>query len=215
MFPWLDSSGNYQTIVSLTSECDAASTRPHLRTQDFSKLPLPHATLSHRWQEREILFKVLCRERINKLVSEPAFAKIRESCHQARCDGLTWIWNSTCCIDKSSSAKLSGAINSMSRWYQNSCVYYISLDDYDAGQESAIQADPHSAIALQNDDPRFTKSKLFTSGWTLQDIIAPRRLIFLTPAGLNLAPRSWSLGVVLHSAQEFSPISWRLTDVVA
>ena len=36
---------------------------------------------------------------------------------QALEDGLTHAWIDTCCIDKSSSAELSEAINSMFRWY--------------------------------------------------------------------------------------------------
>jgi len=34
-----------------------------------------------------------------------------------------------CCIDKTSSAELSEAINSMYRWYAKSAVYYAVLED--------------------------------------------------------------------------------------
>ena len=37
----------------------------------------------------------------------------------------------TCCIDKTSSADLSEAINSMYRWYGKADVYYAYLSDVD------------------------------------------------------------------------------------
>ena len=41
------------------------------------------------------------------------FEKIERSRQQAKADGHDWIWVDTCCIDKTSSADLSEAINSM------------------------------------------------------------------------------------------------------
>lgn len=41
------------------------------------------------------------------------FSKIYMTCLQALRDGLDYVWVDTCCIDKSSSAELSEAINSM------------------------------------------------------------------------------------------------------
>ena len=38
----------------------------------------------------------------------------------------------TCCIDKSSSAELQEAINSMYRWYSEAAVCYVYLSDIDA-----------------------------------------------------------------------------------
>ena len=64
-----------------------------------------------------------------------------------------------CCIDKTSSAELSEAINSMYRWYQESGVCYAYLADV-----------PPNA---------FSKSRWFTRGWTLQELIAPSTVIFL------------------------------------
>jgi hypothetical protein len=36
---------------------------------------------------------------------------------QALADSLEWVWVDTCCIEKSSSAELSEAINSIYAWY--------------------------------------------------------------------------------------------------
>ncbi|KAH6714351.1 hypothetical protein BKA61DRAFT_632289 [Leptodontidium sp. MPI-SDFR-AT-0119] len=43
--------------------------------------------------------------------------KIEGVCGIAVSDGFEYIWIDTCCIDKTSSAELSEAINSMFRWY--------------------------------------------------------------------------------------------------
>ncbi|KAH8648651.1 hypothetical protein BX600DRAFT_530428 [Xylariales sp. PMI_506] len=44
----------------------------------------------------------------------------------AKKNGFSRIWIDTCCIDKTSSAELSEAINSMYQWYQNAAVCYFS-----------------------------------------------------------------------------------------
>ncbi|KAK0614948.1 hypothetical protein B0T17DRAFT_592806 [Bombardia bombarda] len=69
------------------------------------------------------------------------YAKIVGCCARAREDGYEYAWVDTCCIDKTSSAELSEAINSMYRWYQEAhiCYAYIKssgpipslLRDYD------------------------------------------------------------------------------------
>jgi hypothetical protein len=70
----------------------------------------------------------------------------------------------TCCIDKSSSAELSEAINSMWRWYRESTACYAYLDDVDRSDHTA--------------DANLAESKWFTRGWTLQELLAPSNLIF-------------------------------------
>jgi hypothetical protein len=72
-------------------------------------------------------------------------------------------WIDSCCIDKSSSAELSEAINSMYKWYTNAQVCYVYLCDVDAHE------DVKSALRL---------SQWFTRGWTLQEILAPRIVEF-------------------------------------
>lgn len=57
------------------------------------------------------------------------FAKIQATCRQAQRDGLDYAWVDTCCIDKTSSAELGEAINSMFKWYKNSAVCYAFLED--------------------------------------------------------------------------------------
>lgn len=46
------------------------------------------------------------------------FKKINGACLQAKKDNLQWLWCDTNCIDKTSSAELTEAINSMFAWYR-------------------------------------------------------------------------------------------------
>jgi heterokaryon incompatibility protein (HET) len=115
---------------------------------------------------------------LKALKAKRGWAKIEKSCSQARHLGLHYVWVDTCCIDKSSSAELTEAINSMYRWYQESSVCFAFME--------GLPADPE----FQNADPKdevLSKDKLvsdllccrwFSRGWTLQELIAPRDLVF-------------------------------------
>jgi hypothetical protein len=83
---------------------------------EFFKSNIPeYAILSHRWGAEETTFEDLQNRTGTKKAS---YKKIRFYGEQARHDGLKYLWVDTCCIDKSSSAELSEAINSMFRWYR-------------------------------------------------------------------------------------------------
>ncbi|ROV87718.1 hypothetical protein VSDG_09744 [Cytospora chrysosperma] len=66
-----------------------------LEFEDFASLETTpkYAILSHTWGNEEVTYEDMR-------------------------DGLEHFWVDTCCIDKSSSAELSEAINSMFKWYQ-------------------------------------------------------------------------------------------------
>jgi hypothetical protein len=80
-----------------------------------------YAILSYTWgsDTEEVTFENL-KDGTGK--DKAGYAKIRFCAEQAGCDGLRYFWVDTCCIDKSSSAELSEAINSMFKWYQQSSV---------------------------------------------------------------------------------------------
>src|SRR5271170_5421160 len=129
-----------------------------------------YAILSHTWGAEEVTFKDLM-DQTGK--SKGGFNKIRFCGEQAANDGLKYFWVDTCCIDKSSSAELTEAINSMFRWYRNAVKCYVYLSDVSTLRH------------FENDDlPRptwklaFRKSRWFTRGWTLQELIAPTSVEF-------------------------------------
>ncbi|KAK8060678.1 hypothetical protein PG996_010608 [Apiospora saccharicola] len=98
-----------------------------LQLERFDVEPPPYATLSHRWRDGEISFGEFAD--LDKRQGKAGFTKILDTCAQARKDNLAYVWVDTCCIDKSSSAELSEAINSMFAWYRSAKVCYALLDD--------------------------------------------------------------------------------------
>ena len=115
--------------------------------------------------------------------SKAGYAKVLKSCEKARQDGHQYIWIDTCCIDKRSSAELSEAINSMWKWYQKSKVCYAYLCDVPSRGELNLGSADYDA---------FSKSRWFTRGWTLQELLAPNMIVFLcqdwTVIGLKVLP---------------------------
>ena len=94
--------------------------------------------------------------------------KVRRACAVARAHGYRYIWIDSCCIDKTSSEELSEAINSMFTWYRDASVCYSFLEDVSSG------------LSPRADLSGFRTSRWFTRGWTLQELIAPRNVIFLS-----------------------------------
>lgn len=128
----------------------------------------PYAILSHRWRgDSEVLFSHIGNLDVAKQMQ--GFVKIARCASQAIEDKLEYVWVDTCCIDKSSSSELSEAINSMFLWYKNSAICYVYLDDVESNPED------HEA-----QEASFARSEWFTRGWTLQELIAPRRVVFYT-----------------------------------
>jgi hypothetical protein len=87
----------------------------------------------------------------------------------------------TVCIDKTSSAELSEAINSMYRWYQEAGVCYTYLADVPSNVVNC------RAKVVSSE---FSKSRWFTRGWTLQELIAPSTLIFLDQKWQEMGTKS-------------------------
>jgi hypothetical protein len=139
-----------------------------LELQEFfdSDIP-PYAILSHRWEHDEVSYQDLLE---GKKKGGAKYKKIRKFCAVALRDHFDWAWVDTCCIDKKSSADLSEAINAMFGWYQRSQMCYVYLSD--------VMRDWNETEGLPSHWPTFKQSKWFTRGWTLQELIAPRNLIF-------------------------------------
>lgn len=139
----------------------------NLRLRDFPANEIPeYAILSHTWGKDEVLFADVGRGIDNG--KKAGYEKIRSSCKQAAADRLDYIWIDTCCIDKSSSAELSEAINSMYPWYQKAKICYAYLADV------PTNVDTHDLNSA------FAKSRWFRRGWTLQELIGPLNLRFLS-----------------------------------
>jgi Tetratricopeptide repeat len=77
-------------------------------------------------------------------------------------------------IDKTSSAELSEAVNSMFRWYQNADICYAYLSDVPTLNSVC---DPCWG-GIFDVKRVFHHSRWFTRGWTLQELIAPAIVVF-------------------------------------
>ncbi|KAE9381065.1 HET-domain-containing protein [Stipitochalara longipes BDJ] len=147
----------------------------------------PYAILSHTWGKEEVSFQEwtsLFRHRklekrfgksieymfagleLDTIHERSGYSKIVRCAEEARSNSINYIWVDTCCIDKTSSAELSEAINSMFRWYEKSIICYAYLSDV------------ASLGSLRHEDSDFRKSRWFTRGWTLQELLAPSQLVF-------------------------------------
>lgn len=130
------------------------------RVEEFIGDSIPkYAILSHTWGREEVTFQDIHRRRATSMAG---YQKVEYACKQARRDGLQKVWIDTCCIDKSSSTELSEAINSMFRWYQDAAVCYVYLSDVPSKKGLLL----------------FPFSRWFLRGWTLQELLAPRSLVF-------------------------------------
>ncbi len=112
--------------------------------------------------------------------------KIRGACKAARRDGIRHLWIDSCCIDKTSSSELSESINSMFAWYRDAEVCYTFLAD--------VPTAPSSLHKWKGS--AFRSSMWFTRGWTLQELIAPRQLVFLSQTWELLGTKATLSGLV-------------------
>jgi hypothetical protein len=144
----------------------------------------PYAILSHTWgaDEDEVTFRDLI-EGTGK--SKIGYCKLDFCAKQTARDSLEFFWVDTCCIDKSSSAELSEAINSMFRWYRGAAKCYVCLSDV-------------STTGFARNDMAFQKSRWFTRGWTLQELLAPTSIEFFSTEGDLLGDRDSLLGELVE-----------------
>ncbi|KAM6509682.1 hypothetical protein FALCPG4_017329 [Fusarium falciforme] len=134
-----------------------------LRLEGFNEVNRPpYAILSHTWGGQEVTFQDM-QDVSDQHLLKAGYQKILQTCKVALNSNIEYAWVDTCCIDKTSSAELSEAINSMFRWYEGAEICYAYLPDVND------ISDGRSTVV---------KSRWFTRGWTLQELIAPRKLFF-------------------------------------
>jgi hypothetical protein len=150
-----------------------------------------YAILSHTWaaDNKEVTFKDLV-EGTGK--GKDGYTKILFCGKQAAKDGLQYFWIDTCCIDKSSSAELSEAINSMFRWYHDAAKCYVYLSDVSMYGFIKNNQSYHRTWELA-----FNHSRWFTRGWTLQELIAPTTVEFFSMEGQRIGDKK-SLEQQIH-----------------
>ncbi|KAF6841661.1 het domain-containing protein [Colletotrichum plurivorum] len=196
-----------------------------LELEEFFDANIPrYAILSHTWGKDEVTFQELCwskdyeknqttyasleplilqlgqklAEKALALRRRAGFDKIVQSARVAKDKGLQYVWVDTCCIDKTSSAELSEAINSMYRWYSAAEWCFDFLSD-------VAHCEPIDDIPSKSG---FEQSRWFTRGWTLQELLAPVDVSFLD--------RDWRyMGSRWFNAQQISRITGIPADVLS
>ena len=164
----------------------------------FDEIKIPrYAILSHKWEDEEITLQELQQKDATILLKstkmqivngEPlhclrnvkkGFFKIAGCALQTEKDDIKYIWCDTCCIDKTDSTELSEAINSMYHWYKDQLCYAYLGDVTHAGHH--VSTERGSA---------FAESQWFKRGWTLQELIAPSRVVFFDQTWRYMGTRS-------------------------
>ena len=127
----------------------------------------PYAILSHTWQDEEVSFQDWADQ--SSASQKKGYKKILGACQLAKERRHDHLWVDTNCIDKSSSSELSEAINSMFKWYQFSQVCFVYLADVSSPEVQPLESGFSEG---------FVKSRWFTRGWTLQELLAPAQVEF-------------------------------------
>lgn len=135
----------------------------------------PYVILSHCWGDDEVTLQDVLTRPQHELKYKKGWTKIAHFCLRVKQDTYltgnvkcSWVWVDTCCIDKTSSAELSEAINSMFRWYQKAICCFVWLPDVDGAYKDG------KVTPLED----FDRSRWFTRGWTLQELLAPQHVYF-------------------------------------
>ncbi|KAI6108188.1 hypothetical protein F5141DRAFT_1121331 [Pisolithus sp. B1] len=151
-------------LESLCKSYDRDQQMKFIRTEVLEHFQ--YATLSHRWGKGEPSLRDIEGRSVYNMSSTWALGKLQYFCTVALERDYLWAWSDTCCIDKHSSTEVQETILSMFAWYRQSALTVVYLSDV---------ADTDS----------FVNSEWFNRGWTLQELLAPRTILFYT--------RDWSL----------------------
>ena len=152
-----------------------------MKFEEFADEVPYYTILSHCWRDQEVTFQDLSSGAYQHM---KGYQKILGCCGASRLEGYRYTWIDTCCIDKSSSSELSEAINSMWRWYERSSVCFAFLDDVDDTEDPRL---PEST---------FARSRWFGRGWTLQELIAPTAVAFMSRSWKELGTKTTLRAVI-------------------
>lgn len=170
-----------------------------------------YAILSHTWNHgNELTFQEM---QTGAGREKSGYTKIRGTCAQAAKDGHNYVWIDTVCINKESSAELTEAINSMWQWYCDAEVCYALLEDIHGSCPILKDIEDNWVTDSLNDPEshtiwpkKFASSRWFARGWTLQELLAPRNMIFFGCEWSEIGTKT-SLLNRLHSVTEIEKLA--------
>ncbi len=141
-----------------------------------------YAILSHTWfrgKPSDVVYDHWAEREYNAHGN----SKIVKFCEvAARNHGVMYGWMDTVCIDKSSSTELDESIRSMYRWYRQShvCVTYLA--------DTSLVPDMH-------------RDAWFTRGWTLQELMAPKNMVFYNKSWTFLAQNDGPKDIITETGR--------------
>ncbi|EMC91910.1 hypothetical protein BAUCODRAFT_79185 [Baudoinia panamericana UAMH 10762] len=123
-----------------------------------------YATASHRWQAGSEATIGDLQNRRNTGTS--GYKKVKSFARYVRkhFSNIHWLWIDTCCVNQDSMPEVDEAVNSMFRWYAGAEVCIAYLADVPSPQSW----------------DRFEASVWFKRGWTLQELLAPPVVLFVS-----------------------------------
>jgi hypothetical protein len=188
--------------------------------EEFTGDKIPAYTiLSHTWEDEEVTFKDMQGKSAKR---KAGYHKIINCCRltvevarrlrdQVR---LNHVWIDSCCIDKSSSAELSEAINSEPMWSRNLAPALTSLAGiYNYYQDAelcfAYLSDLKTHQAAWNPTSRsFERCRWFYRSWTLQELLAPGVIWFYATAWEFAGSKHWQyLGTKHDYIEQISSVT--------
>ncbi|THU83145.1 hypothetical protein K435DRAFT_971686 [Dendrothele bispora CBS 962.96] len=122
-------------------------------------------------ENKEVTLRQYCDpqfDRKNKL----GYLKIRNACFVALRLKLNYLWVDTCCIDQDDPEDKARNINFMFAYYQNAAVCLAYIFDAESSESS------------------LARSEWFTRGWTLQELVAPKEVLFFDKDWVYINKRS-------------------------
>lgn len=150
----------------------------HAKDLEFASFPdtksrPPYAILSHTWGDDEVTYQQFLQRDLG--FRTQGYRKIEAACEKTIELGLEYVWIDTICIDKTNNTELSEAIKRMFEWYRASEVCLAYLADI-----STLGSQPEGLLS----------SRWFTRGWTLQELIAPRSMLFFDSSWEQIGSRT-------------------------
>ncbi|KAI6042936.1 hypothetical protein EDC04DRAFT_3088299 [Pisolithus marmoratus] len=152
-------SQQYSQLLSSCVTCDPDHCMELIHTTVSTYFQ--YVMFSHRWGEGDPSSRDIEGHMIYGMPTNWGFEELQAFCYETCKRGYWWAWSDTCCIDKGSSAELQEAIGSMFAWYRRSALTIVYLSD--VANTGSLGS-----------------SEWFRRGWTLQELLAPRTVLFYT-----------------------------------
>ena len=159
-----------------------------------------YAVLSHVLEDGEVSFEDIVKHTGRQ---KKGYEKLILCATEAASDGLEYLWVGSCCVNRNDEHETEHTQNLTFHMLQRARKCYVYLSDVPI---------VGSTQRAQN-DVAFRKSQWFTRAWTLQELITPSCVTFLSSEGWRLGDKKSFLPLLLDitripaSAFDGTPLS--------